>query len=68
MSNERLTEIETKLAFQENTINQLNEVVCRQQDEIDRLSALLKIIKDQMNLSSGIESGNDLKDDKPPHY
>ena len=67
MSDERLTEIETKLSFQENTIVQLNDVVCKQQDEIDRLSDELRRITQHMKTSSGIESG-DLVDEKPPHY
>ncbi|MEW6500022.1 MAG: SlyX family protein [Thermodesulfobacteriota bacterium] len=34
---ERLIELETRLAFQEKTLEELNEVVTRQQEEIDRL-------------------------------
>ena len=37
MNDDRLVEVETKLAYQEDTIQQLNEVICRQQDQIDAL-------------------------------
>ena len=37
MSEERITEIETKLAYQEDTIQALNNVVCKQQDQLDQL-------------------------------
>jgi SlyX protein len=35
---ERLIELETRLAFQENTVEELNEVVFRQQQQLDRLA------------------------------
>ena len=38
---ERLTELEVRVAFQERTIQELNDVVTRQQQEIDRLFAEL---------------------------
>lgn len=38
---ERLIELETRLAFQENTMEELNEVVTRQQQQLDRLEEQL---------------------------
>jgi SlyX protein len=50
MSEERLVEIETKIAFQEKTIKDLNDVLCEQRQEIERLGficdALLKRVKE----------------------
>ena len=34
---QRLNELETRLAFQENTVDTLNEVIIRQQQQLDRL-------------------------------
>ena len=49
MSAERLVEIETKIAYHEKTIKDLNEVVYEQQQEIERLGsicdALVKRVK-----------------------
>jgi SlyX protein len=42
--NERLTELEVRVAFQDQTIQDLNEVVTRQQREIDRLVKELEAV------------------------
>ncbi len=69
MSEERLVEIETKIAFQEQTIKDLNDVVYEQQQEIERLGsicdALVKRIKELSEFTPGIESP---ENEKPPHY
>ena len=33
----RITELEIKVAYQEDTIQQLDRVICQQQDQIDSL-------------------------------
>jgi SlyX protein len=63
MNEERLVEIESKLAYQENTIKDLNDTVIEQQKEIAKLKQLIDRIKESSNISSG-----DLDDNKPPHY
>lgn len=69
MSEERLVEIETKIAFQERTIKDLNDVLCEQQQEIERLgsicNALLKRVKELSEFSLGIDAP---ANEKPPHY
>lgn len=68
MNEDRLVDIETKISFQENTIKELNDVVCKQQKQIDTLNTTCKQLMDQIRKMSGISSGGDLIDDKPPHY
>jgi SlyX protein len=69
MSEERLVEIETKIAFQEQTIQDLNDVLCEQQQEIERLGsicdALMKRVKE---LSEGTLGSDKPANEKPPHY
>jgi len=69
MIEERLVEIETKIAFQEQTIMDLNDVVYEQQKEIQRLSticdALMKNIK---AFSEDTPGSNAPANEKPPHY
>jgi SlyX protein len=69
MSEERLVEIETKIAFQEQTIEDLNDVLYKQQQEIERLGsicdALVKRVKELSEFPSGIDAP---ANEKPPHY
>ncbi|MEC4684308.1 MAG: SlyX family protein [Nitrospirota bacterium] len=68
MNEDRLLEIETRIAFQENTIKDLSDTVYNQQKQIDALHETLKQLIDRFRVSSTISSGGDLKDEKPPHY
>jgi len=69
MSEERLVEIETKIAFQEQTIEDLNDVLYEQQQEIERLGsicdALVKRVKELSESTPGIDAP---ANEKPPHY
>ena len=64
----RLDELEFRIAFQEDTISQLNDVITRQRDELDRLNRQLIEVID--TLRSAMQTGGtpvDI-DEKPPHY
>lgn len=65
---ERLTELEVRVAFQDQTIQDLNEVVTRQQREIDRLAKELEAVKSRL---AGLAPSMVIppEDEKPPpHY
>ena len=70
MTEKRLTDVETAIAFQEKTIGDLSDVICRQQEEIDRLKAQLMTITEQMTHGdNGPLPGETLPaNEKPPHY
>jgi SlyX protein len=69
MNPDRLIEIETKLAFQEDAILALNEAVCLQQRQIEQLEATLKLLIDRYrHLSETQPSGVKPEDEKPPHF
>lgn len=64
MTAERLNALEIKVAFQEKAIRELNDVIYRQQTEIDRLTVQVKTL-----LESGTPGGSDgPANEKPPHY
>ncbi|MFO7885821.1 MAG: SlyX family protein [Desulfobacteraceae bacterium] len=69
MNEDRLTEIEIKLAYQEKTIKDLNDVICDQQKEIEKLGSicenLIKIVKENGLTVPTIDAS---ADEKPPHY
>ena len=65
---EELLEMQTQLSFQEDTIAQLNDVVTRQQKQIDVLEQSIEQLKKQ--LKDVVESEPELQGDEPPppHY
>lgn len=63
----RLTELEIKASFTEDLVEQLNQVVIRQQQQIDLLLRELVLLKEQQRNSGGGEFRS-LRDERPPHY
>jgi len=69
MSENRLIELESKLAYQEDAAQQLSDVVARQQKQIDALEAALRILIDRVqSLSQASAEKTSLLDEVPPHY
>jgi SlyX protein len=75
MNEERLIEIETTLAHQEEQIESLNEVVTKQWQEIDLLKRLLQKTQaklDDIEAGAGEKKEMSVSDEarlnKPPHY
>ena len=50
---DRLEKLETRIAYQDQTVEALNEVVTRQQDQIDRLERALQALEDVFKGDSG---------------
>lgn len=69
MNEDRLLEIETKLAFQEKTIKELNDELYSQQQEIERLKSICDTLAKHYKALSEISMGSDgPANEKPPHY
>ena len=64
---ERMLDMETKMAYQENTIKELSDIIYEQQKKIDLLEEKIGLLIDQFK---GIadSSGGEIRNDKPPHY
>ncbi len=65
--NQRLTELEIKASFSEDTLDRLNEVVVRQQAQIDALLRQLAALREQMP-GDAMAVPRSLRDELPPHY
>lgn len=63
----RLTDLEIKASFSEDMVDQLNLVVVRQQQQIDRLIQELAHLRTQ-NTSAEPGAFRSLRDELPPHY
>ncbi len=67
---EEIIELQTRVAFQEDTINQLNLVVSQQDSEImlmkEQLRQLLARFQELQNQQAG--TGVEITNERPPHY
>lgn len=68
MIEERLVNIETKITFQEDLIEELNKTVYQQQKKLERLEATCEALA--RHIASLYESANESKpvNERPPHY
>lgn len=63
-----IVELETRLAFQEHTLQALNDVVTRQQQQIEDLIREIQALKDRLRAAAPSPVGP-LEDERPPpHY
>jgi len=63
----RITELETKTAYQEHTIQELNDVIYRQQLQIDKVEIMCKHLMDRIQTLAET-GGGEPSNERPPHY
>ena len=68
MTEQRLEKIETKLAFQEDLLEELNKTVYQQQQKLELLETICEALARQ--ISAQAEAGNqgNTAIERPPHY
>lgn len=68
MNENRLIDLETKIAYQEETLRVLNEVVTRQQQQIDLLEQTCRHLAERVaRVGQDVFKGT-AADEVPPHY
>jgi SlyX protein len=65
---DRLVDIETKLSYQEHTVQELGTLVYQQQKKIDQLEAICASLVDHVRNLSEAANPAGLATEKPPHY
>lgn len=60
--------LEMRIAFQDDTIEQLNQVVCGLQDEMGELKFKLSFLTDKMKNFAPSDSTDQNVQEIPPHY
>lgn len=65
---QRLTALEIKAAFTEDLVDHLNEVIVRQQQQIDLLIREVTDLRRQGSEDGGGAAFRSLRDELPPHY
>ena len=68
MTDDHLLDIETKLSYQENLLDQLNSIIIKQQEELDVLKRALLTIQERVNSLNESSAENGDLYERPPHY
>ena len=64
---ERLNQLEIKASFAEVLVEQLNQIITRQQQDLDALARQMGQLRAQMP-EPGSGTGQGPRDELPPHY
>ncbi|WP_083893607.1 SlyX family protein, partial [Herbaspirillum sp. B65] len=65
---DRLIDIEMKIAHQEDLVDELNQTVYRQQKKIEELEMLLHALAKRFKELSDTSQDRAAANEKPPHY
>ena len=67
----RIIELESKLTFQEQTLEDLNQALLRISDELQQTQKRVRLLEERLASSGGASEpgvSKDLESDRPPHY
>ena len=66
---DKMIDLQSQLAFQEDTVQALNEIVTQQQGQIERLNEMMLLLKHQLDQPQ-FEPGAGVSpaEERPPHY
>ena len=64
----KIIDLESKLAFQDETINELNEVITDQQQQLDQLREEIRLLSLRISSVAESSTGSEEKEPPPPHY
>lgn len=68
MSEERFIDLESRLAHQDQLLNELNDVVTEQQKRIMQLEELCKALIQRVRAGGDGMTEGEPVDERPPHY
>ena len=68
MNEDSITELQSKIAYQEDSIQELGAVVIAMQKQIDGLEISCQALKDRMKEVGSAHGGGSDHEEKPPHY
>lgn len=66
-ANQRIEELETKITFQDHSIDELNQALIQQQNDINKLTRIVENIVSQVE-RMGDSNTDGGKVELPPHY
>ncbi|HKY93304.1 MAG TPA: SlyX family protein [Nevskiaceae bacterium] len=65
---DRLVELETRLAYQDEAVRVLSDTVARQQRDLDRLESLYRQVVERLKAQKEALPPNAPEEELPPHY
>jgi len=65
---QKMIDLEMRLAYQDKTVSELNHVVWQQQKKIDELTEKVKTMQEKMADSPDHNATFNIDLDRPPHY
>ncbi|MDX8411243.1 MAG: SlyX family protein [Mariprofundaceae bacterium] len=65
---ERIIELETKMAYQDHTIHELSDVIAGQQKQIDALEAKMERVLEHLKAITASDIARPEEEAPPPHY
>ncbi len=66
---EAMIELQTKLSFQEDLLESLNQVIVDQQSQITKLERMMEAMLGQLDtMQAAMQQGNGQQHEIPPHY
>lgn len=68
VDDDRLIDLETKIAHQEHLLGELDDALTNQQAQIAQLELLCKSLLDRIKSLPDGDSGGGTVDERPPHY
>ena len=63
-----IVDLETRLTYQEAALQELNDVIVRQQKMLDSLDAQLEFVRQQMRAQAQFDVLPTAQEPPPPHY
>ena len=64
----RISELETQLAFQDDLLQSLNQVIIRQEEQLQEFDQQLKSLREQVTAISAESAKASGEEPPPPHY
>jgi SlyX protein len=68
MNEQRLIDIEVKLAHQEHALDEVNQVLTDQQAQLSRLEQVCQSLIERLRSLSDGSAADERDNEKPPHY
>lgn len=65
---QRIEDLEYKVAFQEHTIEQLNDALTEQQHQMDKMSVQISFLVNKLKAMEPSNMARQSEESPPPHY